>query len=172
MKKKDLCAEFKAALEKEYGWKILKVEEDDFYFKFSIAEPEMGFFWNDEEEDLPEGSTYVGGLTVDGFGGGIVQCRMPIHRAVSAYLLETELPLEDKARTFFSKEYGGILEVLSIEKEEENDWHIETVLVRTRLPPGKAFDNKYALVVHLVESDTIVFQIEDSDIDEFMVEEE
>jgi hypothetical protein len=172
MKKQDLCAVFQAALEKQYGWKIDSMELEGETFTFCVAMPDNGLFWTGDEDEIPEEGIVVPGLHVDGFGEGCVLCWMPLFHATRFFLPEMDDPLEDRVRKFFTEEYGDVLEVLSVEKEEENDWHIETVLVRTRLLPGKIFTNKRALNIHSIEGDVMVFQVEDFDIDDTEIEDD
>ena len=166
MKKQDLCDSLKAALEKEYGWRIGSMELEDETFTFAVDIPETGIFWTGDEDEIPEDGIIVPGMSVDGFGEGCVLCWMPLCLAVRHFLPEIDDPLEDRVREFFAEEYGGVLEVLSVEPDEDNDWEIPTVFVRTRLLPGQVFTNRRALNIDSVEGDVMVFQIEDFDLDD------
>ena len=172
MKKKDLCADLKAALEKEYGWQIESMELADETFTFTLNNPESDIYWTGDEDEIPEEGILVPGLHVDGFGEGCVLCWMPLHQAIKHFLPEIDYPLEDKVRKFFAQEYADALEILSIEPDEENDWDIPMVLVRTRLLPGKTFVNTRALNIYSVDDDVMVFKVEDFDIDDTDIEDE
>ena len=150
MKKQDLCAVFQAALEKQYGWKIDSMELEDETFTFCVAMPDNGLFWTGDEDEIPEDGIVVPGLHVDGFGEGCVLCWMPLCHAIRNFLPA----------------------VLSVEPDEDNDWDIPTVFVRTRLLPGKVFTNRRALTIDSIEGDVMVFQIEDYDRDDTEIEEE
>ena len=65
-----------------------------------------------------------------------------------------------------------MLEVLSVEPDEDNDWDIPTVFVRTRLLPGRTFVNRRALNIESFEGDVMVFQIEDFDMDDTGIEDD
>ncbi len=172
MKKQDLCAVFQAALEKQYGWKIDSMELEDETFTFCVAMPDNGLFWTGDEDEIPEDGIVVPGLHVDGFGEGCVLCWMPLCHAIRNFLPEMDDPLEDRVRRFFAEEYRDVLAVLSVEPDEDNDWDIPTVFVRTRLLPGKVFTNRRALTIDSIEGDVMVFQIEDYDMDDIEIEEE
>ncbi|MBO4917278.1 MAG: hypothetical protein J5374_05310 [Bacteroidales bacterium] len=172
MKKQDLCDSLKAALENQYGWSIDSMELQDETFTFCVDNPESGIFWTGDEDEIPEEGIIVPGLHVDGFGEGCVLCWMPLSLAIRHFLPEVDDPLEDKVRKFFAEEYADTLEVLSVEPDEDNDWDIPTVFVRTRLLPGKTFVNKRALNIDSIEGDVMVFQIEDFDLDDTEIEDE
>lgn len=172
MKKQDLCDGLSAALEKQFGFEIDSMELEEETFTFCVAIPESGIFWTGEEDEIPEDGVIVPGLHVDGFGVGCVLCWMPLCHALKYYLPGVEASLEERARQFFADEYGDVLEVLSVDPDEDNDWEIPTVFVRTRLLPGQVFTNRRALNIDSIDGDILVFQVEDFDMEDGGIEDD
>lgn len=164
MERKNLCAEFKAALEKEFGWIVLRMDKDEYDFLFELAVPENDIYWASCEDDGPEDSVFIPGLRVEGFGKGRILCSMPIHYAVREYVTETELPLDERVRIIFEEHFKGILEVLSFKTEEHRDDEEEYVTVRARILPGKSFNNDFAFNIVSINDGVLEFNIEDFDI--------
>ena len=166
MGNKNLCAEFKTALEKDFGWSILSMEKDEYAFMFKVAVPDNDFFWKGAEEGDEEGTdTIVPGLSINGFGRGCVMCSMPMHFAVSHFNLRAKLPLEERIRGFVGDRYRDILELISIIPNDESDQEHQSALASVRILPGQSFRNEFALNVASVDGDILVLIIEDYDLD-------
>lgn len=171
----DLCTKFKAALEEKFGWKILNLEEDaeGFEFRFQVDVPESGLFWaSGLFEELPDNSVPVRGLSIDGFGKGRVWCSMSVQNAVSNFNLIDEAPFLDRLHAFFYDLYKDVLEIVSVDIDEDSTPDNPSAIVLAKLLPGKTFENFRSLNIVSIEEGILKLDVEDFDLDLFPKEEE